>query len=284
MALLGYGGAGGAVNPTAFSQTGTQNIFGTRPAPIPTPNPFGNLSGVYPNLSGTNSAVSGAIMNELQGNLSPAAIAAIQSAGAARGVSSGMPGSQLAVNATARDLGLSTEQLVQHGLGDYASLVPTISGTQTVNPALQTEIAATNAQNAAAPDPSAVESYAENLFNKYLTRMNGPGGGTGAFRGGTGAYSSNNVPWWAQGSGFGGGGAVLAGPGVGGTRSVSGAGVFDTPDAFGYNFTNPEAGTTAVLGAINPQAPYSNPNAYTQWLRNYGAATAGNDPGGELGI
>lgn len=171
-------------------------IFGSRPAPIPTPNPFGNLSGVYPNLTGANAAVSSAIMDELQGKLSPAAIAAIQDAGATYGVTSGMPGSGLAINRTGRDLGLATEQLIQHGLGDYASLIPTISGTQTVNPALQTEIAATNAQNAAAPDPSAVESYAENLFNKYLDKLGGPSGGTGAYRGGT----SSTLPWFMQGN------------------------------------------------------------------------------------
>jgi len=123
----------------------------------------------------------------------PATIAAIQDAGARFGVSSGMPGSGLVWNKTLRDIGLTSEDVQNQGLNAYNAIIPTISRTQTVAPELQAEIADRNATYAAAPDPGAAQSYAEELFNKYLGST---GGGSSGGGGGGGA-----APWW-QASGI----------------------------------------------------------------------------------
>lgn len=165
-----------SLNPTARAG---QGAFGAVPGAIGLPSPYRDLSGVFPNLSGTNAAVSRDILSKLSGTLSPQTQAAIHDAGAAWGLSSGVPGSGIQENRTLRDIGLTSEQQQQQGLQDYASLVPVISGTQTVSPNLQTEIAATNAQFAAAPDPTQAASYAKTLFDEYLRMLQGGGGGGG---------------------------------------------------------------------------------------------------------
>jgi hypothetical protein len=167
-----------AYNFNPAPQSG-QGAFGTVPGPIGVPSPSADLSAIYPNLSGTTAAASAALMNELTGQLSPATIRAIQDAAATYGVTSGMPGSGLSQNRFARDLGLATEDLQRKGLQDYSSLIPTVSATQTVPPALQTEIASANALNRSAPSPAAAQSYALDLFNRYLATLRGPQAGTG---------------------------------------------------------------------------------------------------------
>jgi len=183
-------GTGGGASPS--------DIYGSRVGPIPGVN-GPSLNSVYPNLSGTNSAASGALMSELTGHLSPQTLAAINDAAASFGVSSGMPGSGLAMNRYPRDVGLATEDLIHRGIGDYASLVPSVSATQTVSPAqsasLNTEINATNAVNAAAPNPASAGTYAQQLFDRYLGQMSRPSGGTGS-----------TMPWYAQAVNAGGSG------------------------------------------------------------------------------
>ena len=144
------------------------------PGPITPPNPYGDLSSVYPNLSGTNAQVSGDIMSKLRGEISPATMNALKTASAQWGVGSGMgPQSGLAVNGLFGNIAGYSEKLQQEGLQDYGNLIPTISQTQTLNPALQAEIADRNATMAAAPDPAASASYAMQLFDKYLNSMSG---------------------------------------------------------------------------------------------------------------
>lgn len=165
------------LNPGPRSGAGA---FGAVPGAIGAPNPFGDLSGVYPNLSGTNKQVSADILSKLSGTLSPETMNSIKNASAAWGVGAGVPGSGIQTSRGLRDIGLTSEQLQQQGLQDYASLIPTISRTQTVSPELQTQIAATNAQMAAAPDPTQAASYAKQLFDEYLAKLSGgPSGGTG---------------------------------------------------------------------------------------------------------
>lgn len=173
-------------------------MFGSRIAPIPgVSGP--TLNQAYPNLSGTNAQLSSALSSELAGQLSPATIAAINDAAASYGISSGMPGSGLATNRFPRDIGLATEGLIHQGIGDYSGAIPAVASTQTVNPntaaSLNTEINATNATNASAPDPTAANTYAQQLFDKYLRSMSRPSGGTG----GTGGGAAGQ-PWYAQAS------------------------------------------------------------------------------------
>jgi hypothetical protein len=181
--------------PTSIAgSSGGSNVFGSRVPAIPLVS-GPSLNQAYPNLSGTNAALSSALTSELTGQLSPQTIAAINDAAASYGVTSGMPGSGLATNRFPRDIGLTTEGLMHQGIGDYSGAIPAVSSTQTVNPSTQaglnTEINATNATNASAPDPTAANTYAQQLFDRYLRSMSRPSGGTG---------STGNLPWYQQGN------------------------------------------------------------------------------------
>lgn len=251
--LGGGGGAGGGMVPATGGRTAPgPNVFGSRVAPIqPITGP--TLGQAFPNLSGTNAALSSALTSELTGQLSPATIAAINDAAASYGVSSGMPLSGLAINRFPRDIGLATEDLIHRGIGDYSSAIPSVASTQTVSPntqaSLNAEIAAMNAQNAAAPDPTAAATYAQQLFDRYLNRFSTPAGGT----------STSTAPWWQQASNTGassgwGGGIPKVGAVVGRTYSGGQAGP-------GTDIQSP--GVMSV-GALNPTDPMQ---AYANWAQ-----------------
>lgn len=174
------------------------------PGQLPMPSPYSDLSSIYPNLSQTNAAVSSDIMSKLRGELSPNTVSQIQDAAAEFGVGSGMPGSGLQWNKALRDIGMTSEQQQQQGLQAYGSLIPAISGTQTVNPALQTEVNLQNSLNAAAPDPAAAASYAQELFDKYLQALSGPAGASGSYSPG----GNRTETWHAPGAAGGGPGSV----------------------------------------------------------------------------
>lgn len=169
-----------------------QGAYGLVPGDVSNPNPFGDLSSLYPNLSGANAQVSKNVMDELNGQLSPSTINNIRNQAASFGVSSGMPGSQFQGHQGLANLGLTTEKLQGQGLTDYLNAITGISKTQTVDPALQTEIATQNSVWNAAPDPAAAAKEQQNLFDQYLKKTMSPAGGSGG-----GAQS--NVPWWQRG-------------------------------------------------------------------------------------
>jgi len=153
--------------------------FGSQPGAVPVPQPAAALGAQIPGLTGLNSQASGILNNELMGNLSPDTKRAIQDAVATQSAASGMPGSNaiagtLGGNRMARDFGMTSQQLQSQGLKDYSSFVPTVSSTQTVNPAVEAEINTQNAINAAAPNPAAAASYAQGLFQSYLSQLNQP--------------------------------------------------------------------------------------------------------------
>lgn len=166
-----------AVNINPTPQSG-QGAFGMVPGALSLPNPAGDLAAQLPGLPGLNATASQDLQSKLGGTLSPGTMNALKNAAATMGVSSGMPGSQLSWNSLYGNIAGASEAQQQQGLQDYSSLIPTVSGTQTVSPALQSQIAGTNASNAAAPNPTASASYAEQLFNQYLQQAKGPGGGT----------------------------------------------------------------------------------------------------------
>jgi len=156
----------------------TNTAFGTQPMPVPFPQVFSDLSKVYPNLTGTNAAVSDAILSKLRGELSPQTLSALQDASARFGVESGMPGAggvpgSLVQNRNLRDIGRATEDQIAQGVQLYNQTVPTVSQTQTLNPELQASINYQNSVSAAAPNPAMAASYAKNLFDKYMAKLSG---------------------------------------------------------------------------------------------------------------
>lgn len=171
-----------AATPTGFnlSPTPTQGngAFGLVPGQLGLPNPAGDLQAQIPGLAGLNANASGVINSYLRGQLPQDVQNAIQDASATYGVTSGMPGSGLQRNRTARDLGLTSLDLTGRGLSAYGPFVGAVSGTQTVRPELQSQIAEINAINRAAPSPAAAASHAEALYNRYLNSLARTGGGS----------------------------------------------------------------------------------------------------------
>lgn len=181
---------GGGFNLSPSPTTG-QGAYGAVPGQLGLPNPLGNLVGVLPQLPQINQGVSGAINSASQGQLSPDVLAQIRDNSANYGVSSGMPGSGLAANRGLRDIGRTSLDQQHWAAQAYPGFVGAVSGTQTVSPALQNEIATQNALNRAAPDPNKAASAAQKLFNDYLAKMGGSGGSkspAGGYGGGSGGY------------------------------------------------------------------------------------------------
>jgi hypothetical protein len=163
--LVSYGsyGAGGG--------SGGGSAYGSIPQPIATPNPYADLSAVYPDLPQTNQQVSQNILGQLRGELSPETIDAIHNAAATFGVTSGMPGSQLAAHAGLKNLGLAVENIQNQGLQNYLNSIQGISSTQTVRPETQADIATQNAIWKAAPDPRLAAEEQQRLFQQQLDAL-----------------------------------------------------------------------------------------------------------------
>lgn len=174
----GYGGTPSGFNLNPQPTTGN-GPFGAVPGQLGLPDPAGDLAHQIPGLSNLNSAASSGILGKLNGQLSPGTLNALKNASAQFGVSSGMPGSGLSSNSFLGNVAGASEAQQTAGVQQYNSFVPTVSGTQTVNPALQNEIATQNSLNAAAPDPTQAASYAKQLFDQYLSSMRGGGGNRG---------------------------------------------------------------------------------------------------------
>jgi hypothetical protein len=172
-----------------IAPTGGQGIYGAVPGQTPFPQPYEDLSAIYPNLGETNAAMSRNIMAGMAGQLPQDVVNQIRDRSAAFGVSSGMPGSGLARNRGARDLGLTSLDMMKWATQAYNQTIPTISNTQTLSPALQAEINQMNAINAAAPDPTAAGQHAEYLYKKNLARSSAGGGG---------GYTRMGNPWEGQ--------------------------------------------------------------------------------------
>jgi hypothetical protein len=177
-----------------------------------------------------NSALSQNILDQLGGNISTNSLDALRNAAAQWGVGSGLGvdnGAGLMTNKLFGNVLGFSEGQIDKGIRNYNSTIPTVSSTQTLSPALQiqvaqgnqnaenqanqfnSQIAATNATNAAAPNPATANSYAQQLFDQYLQSMRGPGGGTMGFggfgngavgAGGTGSFSSSSG-WTPNGGG-----------------------------------------------------------------------------------
>jgi hypothetical protein len=160
-----------ALNPAP--QTG-QGKFGMVPGVLSLPQPANDLAAQLPGLPQMNKDASSALLSKLGGVLSPGTQNALQNAAATYGTASGMPGAGLDWNSLYGNIAGASEAQQQQGLQDYGNLTGAVSSTQTVTPALQSEIAAQNALNSAAPNPADSASYSQQLFNQYLAAMSGP--------------------------------------------------------------------------------------------------------------
>ena len=186
-------------NVSPYPTTGSNTATGMVPGQISLPNPAADLSKQIPNLGQLNTSIFGNLLSESQGRIPQSDVNFMQDQAAARAVGSGMPGTNilpgsLEGNSQARNLGLLSYQLQQQAAQQYPGLVGAVSGTQTVSPALQAQIAEQNAVTASAPNPAMAQSYAQKLYNQYLAAARGPGGGTGGAAGptsGTGTYVSD---------------------------------------------------------------------------------------------
>lgn len=153
--------------------------FGNPMQPVPMPQPAQDVANQIPGLTNLNQQASGVIGNQLAGQLNPDTVTAIRNAAATQSAASGMPGTSaiagtLGGNNTLRDIGLTSAQTQQQGIANYNSFVPTVASTQTVNPSLQAEINTQNAVSASAPNPAAAQTYAQQLFQSYISQLNKP--------------------------------------------------------------------------------------------------------------
>lgn len=159
-----------------------QGAFGAVPGAIGLPDPFADLAKIYPALGTSVGTASTDVLSQLQGNVSPGTMNALKLASAQYGQGSGMgPLAGLTQNQLFGNIAGFSEGQTQKGLANLASLVPTLKNSLTVSPDLQTEVASRNATMRAAPDPGQAASYAQSLFNQYLSRLQGnvnrPSGG-----------------------------------------------------------------------------------------------------------
>ena len=196
--------------PTYGSNTAT----GMVPGAITAPDPSADLAAQYPNLYSTNSAISSDILAGLKGQISQSDLNYMQDQSAGKAAASGMPGTNvmsgtLMGNRSARDIGKMQYQVQQDAINNYNKTIPTVSNTQTLSPTLQTEIAGTNAVNAASPNPASAQSYAQQLYDQHLQAARGPGGGTTA-TGGSGGPAGGTMPTTQSSPSYGSGGTYGA--------------------------------------------------------------------------
>ncbi len=228
--------------------------FGAVPGNLGLPDPFGDLSKVAPGLAGVNQNLLGNLTSNSLGILSPGTKNALQLAAAQKGVGSGMgPFSGLSTNDLFGNIAGFSEGLQKQAVQDYGTLIPTMSKTQTVDPALQTEISNVNALRGAAPSPTAAASYAKQLFDEYVGKLRGPAGGSTSF-GGPAGGTRPPAPAFNDAA-FLGGGVQMTG-GARGTPTPTPA-PFDWFNAtFGAN----PAGASADVGGV-PVNTVQGPNS-----------------------
>ncbi len=149
--------------------TSTPGIFGA------TPTQGQGAFGLVPGQIGVPAQAQQNIQNDLSGLVSPEIMSRLQNQAARFGVTSGMPGSGLQWNSYLHDYLGAGQAAQQRGFENYKSLLP---------------LAERNAELAAAPDPTqraqTEQSFAQQMFDKYLSALRGPAGGTGNYRGGGG--------------------------------------------------------------------------------------------------
>ncbi len=194
------------LNLTPAPTYGSGTPFGKVPGNLGLPDPYGDLSSVIPKLGSLDKTASNDILSNLEAKLSPATTNALQNASATFGVSSGMPGSGLSWNQLYGNIAGSSTAEQALGLQQLNPFISNTSGTQTVSPSLQTQIAGTNASNEASPNPGASASYAANMFQQYLQQLKNPAGGNN-YGGNPALDPLTGIPNWTGGTESSGGGS-----------------------------------------------------------------------------
>ncbi len=164
--------------PTApAAPTSTPGMFGA------TPTQGQGAFGLVPGQIQVPAQAEQNIQNDLSGLVSPEIMSRLQNQAARFGVTSGMPVSGLQWNSYLHDYLGAGQAAQQRGFENYKSLLP---------------LAERNAELAAAPDPTqraqTEQSFAQQMFDKYLSALRGPAGGTGNYRGGGGGNAGGVNP------------------------------------------------------------------------------------------
>jgi hypothetical protein len=182
--------------------TGGQGAYGAVSGQVGAPpSIYQQIQSVAPGVDNLTASSVGDIQNQLNGVLSPSTMMNIGNYAAARGVSMGQPNSPLSNLIGMNVTGTTTEQLQQAGQSNYLNFLSGVGNTQ-LNPALLTDIAQSNANLAAAPDPQAAAQELERL----IMQQRGPQGGSswnsspaGGTRSGGGGSSYNSNPYSGMG-------------------------------------------------------------------------------------
>lgn len=204
-----------AYNPQqSFGYNG--GTYGTQVQPVNLPNPSAALQSQIPGLPNINNQLSSLISGELSGNISPQTLQMLKNTSATNGVTTGMPGSGLNIENLLSNEGLTSNAIQQEGVGNYNSTIPTISGTQTLNPALELAGNTQNAVSAASPNPTDAANEEQTLLQQYMAELNPAGGRSATFTPSSNPYSqfpaaggnqdymyASNQPTTAMGGGSG---------------------------------------------------------------------------------
>src|SRR5215475_795596 len=230
MALAAMGGPlnfGGSYSATA-APTGGQGAFGAVPGQIGLPpSLYSQALGAVPGLNQNAQKASSDVQSLLQGEVSPDTQDYISRLIAAKGVTTGVAGTEFNQADLVKSLGLTSEQLQLSGLGAYNQLLTSVGQLQE-SPELMANIAERNAMMAAAPDPTAahdqlLRDLEQGLglgmdpvtggYGSYHTL--GPAAGTGGFGlGGSTDLNGNPYSSWMEGGGGGNDYALVGGPGT----------------------------------------------------------------------
>lgn len=166
------------ISPTPTAGNGA---YGSVPGQVNAPpSIWSQLLGSLPGIGGATGAATGDITSMLSGLLSPSTQGAITNQAASRGVTLGQPNSPISNEIGLGLTGQTSEGLQNQGLSSLMNLIGTV-GSQQQNPALLTDIAQSNAINAAAPNPQAAANQLLSLFQQYQQQMNPAGGRSTTF-------------------------------------------------------------------------------------------------------
>lgn len=179
-------------NPGAFSSVANTTIYdpesinrtayGTVPLPTALPDRQAQLQALGVPVNQLNQALTSNALNDLMGNVS---YQPSQNYAAARGIQTGLQGSEFANRIGASDYLNRVDAARQRGATNALNALQGITSTQTISPETQIQLGQDNATLASAPDPQMAANAAlgayQSALNKassyYSTPSSGGGGG-----------------------------------------------------------------------------------------------------------